>query len=122
MCNPKKLKDFRKKNLLRHFLCEKDRKNCSVLYSQGPALGNDVEQHNTTKVYRRDLCSSVVDNTIVTTCKKSLPFTFIPLMVDHTARVVKSIVRPNLYKIDIVNVRKRDSAPIEGSERSRPHK
>ena len=69
-------------------------------------MGNAVEQHNATKVYRQDLCSALVDNAIVTTCKKSLPFTSIPLMLDHTARVVKTIAGPNLSTIDIANIRK----------------
>lgn len=57
-------------------------------------------------VIRDDLCRAIIDDAIAIVCRKSLPFTAMPLMLDHTARALGAIAGNKLNTIDIAAVRK----------------
>ena len=57
-------------------------------------------------VIRDDLCRAIIDDAITIVCRKSLPFTAMPLMLDHTARALGAIAGKKLNTIDIATVRK----------------
>ena len=46
------------------------------------------------------------DDTIVATSKKSLPFTAVPVMLNHTARVLDAMTGKELDKINIAEIKK----------------
>ena len=43
------------------------------------------------RMYRENIPQSIIDDAIVTASRKSLPFSAVPLMLNHTARALKAV-------------------------------
>ena len=106
MCNNKSV-DAISCNIVRHFLSEKHRRNVVVKSSTGPALCvGGVTAENQERLYRDNIATALIDDAIVTAARKSLPFTAVPLMLDHTARGLTAVAGEHLKKIPLHKVRK----------------
>ena len=73
----------------------------------GGALHAGVGVARQQRLYREKIPQSII---IVVTSRKSLPFTAVPCMFDHTARVLNAIAGKELDDINIVSIRE-DSKP-----------
>ena len=101
-------------NIIRHFLSEKHRKNVAAKSSAGSAVREGVASENQERLYRDNIATALIDDAIVTSARKSLPFTAVPLMLDHTARGLTAVAGEQLANVPINEVRKvsKDAADI----------
>ena len=76
---------FHMQNCLHHFL---SRKHCDVV-QKGDALTIAVDQSKQVLV-TSELPNAIVDDTIITAARKSIPFSSIPTMLNVTARALKA--------------------------------
>ena len=93
---PHETKDFVHGNVLRHYLTEKHRKNWVVKHSTSRAFTRAVDQEHAGWVCKEKICEAVIDDAVITSARKSLPFTAVPLMLDHTARALNAVAGHNL--------------------------
>ena len=107
VCKPSKTSNQAvRSNIIRHYLSEKHRKSVAQLNSGGRAVREGVDHNQKLVLCTEQICQALIDDAIVTASRKSLPFTAIPLMLDHTARAFNAIVRDDLKAVDIAAVRK----------------
>ena len=71
----------------------------------GGALHAGVGVARQQRLYREKIPQYIIDDAIVVTSRKSLPFTAVPCMLDHTARVLNAIAGKELDDINIVSIR-----------------
>ena len=93
-------------NIIRYYLSEKHHKNVCALLKTSDAVKEGVDVEHVKRVYRENLPQSIIDGAIVTTSKKSLPFTAVPVMLNHTARVLNAMAGKELDKINIAEIKK----------------
>ena len=55
---------------------------------------------------RDEICQAIIDDAIVTCSRKSLPFTSVPLMLDHTARSLNAVGGEHIHDIKLHELRK----------------
>ena len=107
MCKPTKTSDQAiRSNIIRHYLSEKHRKSVVEINSTGGAVREGVAYNKKRVLCTEHICQALIDDAIVTASRKSLPFTAIPLMLDHTARGFNAIARDDLKAVDVAAVRK----------------
>ena len=101
-------------NIIRHYLSEKHRKSLVDLNSTGQSVREGVDHNQKRVLCTENICQTLIDDAIVTASRKSLPFTAIPLMLDHTTRAFNAIEINDLKAVDIAAVHKvsREAADI----------
>lgn len=67
-------------------------------------VGVDVDRQQ--RLFRDSIPQAIIDDAIVTASRKSLPFTAVPLMLDHTARALNAVKGTKLNAINIPDVRR----------------
>ena len=106
ICAPLEYHDFTKQNVICHYVCDKHRKNLTATQTgSSNVLESGVRAAEQEHVYRSELCNAIVDDAIVSSCRKSLPFTAVPVMLDHTARALGAVAGPKLNSVDCARLR-----------------
>ena len=106
ICDPDDFHSWRNPgNVIKHYLSEKHRARITSTAAVSDAVQAAAKQHVQEKVFRDEIAQALIDDAIVSSCRKSLPFTAIPLMLDHTARCLSVVAGPNLAKIDMNQVK-----------------
>ena len=106
ICKSAKSSEAVHSNIIRHYLSEKHRQNVCDLSRAGDAVQAGVGVHRDKRLYRENIPQSIIDDAIVIACRKSLPFTAVPLMLNHTARALNAVAGNDQSKINIVDIRK----------------
>ena len=106
ICKPKKSCEAVGWNIIRHYLSEKHRKNVSAHLKASDAVKVGVGVENMKRMYRENIAQSIIDNAIVATSRKSLPFTSVPVMLNLTVGALNAMAGEELDKINIAEIKK----------------
>ena len=97
---------FHKQNAMKHFRSNAHCKNLAAVNKKGDQVAAAVQHNKETRVYGEDLPQAIMDDVIITSARKSISFTTIPMILSCVARALVACRGESMIpQTDIMKVR-----------------